>query len=168
MAAARSLPCDQDGALLTPIPVTPSSTRTRTVLYVEDNPANLKLVEQILARHPKINLLTAIDGTRGYQLALEALPDVILLDINLLGLDGYDVLKLLRAHPATADIPVLAVSANATPLDIQTGLKAGFFRYITKPINILAFMESLEEALGFSGTSHPDDPRDLDRSPVQT
>ena len=122
-------------------------TRSRTVLYVEDNPANMKLVERIIARHPNITLLTAMTGTIGVDVARASLPDVILMDINLPGITGIQALKILRDDPTTAHIPVLALSANAMPRDIKKGMDAGFFRYLTKPIKINEFMEALELAL---------------------
>ncbi|HEU4374761.1 MAG TPA: PAS domain S-box protein, partial [Telluria sp.] len=105
-----------------------------TLLYVEDNPANLALVEQLIARRGDLKLLTAVDGHLGIELARAYLPDVILMDINLPGISGYGALKILNDDPATAHIPVLALSANAVPRDIEKGLEAGFFRYLTKPI----------------------------------
>jgi len=119
----------------------------RTLLYVEDNPANLKLVEQLIARRPDIRLLSARDGNTGIQLARANLPALILMDINLPGISGIEALKILREDPATAHIPVIALSANAMPRDIEKGLQAGFFRYLTKPIKIVEFMETLEAAL---------------------
>jgi len=118
-----------------------------TLLYVEDNPANLLLVEALIERRPDICLLTARDGPRGIELARSAHPDVILMDINLPGISGTDVLQLLREDPVTAHIPVIALSANAMPNDIKRGLVAGFFRYLTKPIKVPEFMESLDMAL---------------------
>ena len=129
----------------------PRAAQLHTVLYVEDNPANLKLVEQIMARHPDICLLTAVNGTLGIQLARNSQPEVILMDINLPGISGFEALQILRSDPATAHIPVIAISANAMPLDIERGLKAGFFRYITKPIKVHEFMEALDVALEFAG-----------------
>ena len=99
----------------------------RTLLYVEDNPANLELVEQLIVRRSDLKLLTAIDGHLGLAVARLQRPDVILLDINLPGIGGFDLLKMLRDEPATAHIPVLALSANAVPRDIAKGLEAGFF-----------------------------------------
>jgi PAS domain S-box-containing protein len=119
-----------------------------TLLYVEDNPANLALVEQLIARRGDLKLLTAIDGDLGIELARAYLPDVILMDINLPGISGYGVLKHLRDDPLTAHIPVLALSANAVPRDIEKGLEAGFFRYLTKPIRVHEFMDALDVALG--------------------
>jgi PAS domain S-box-containing protein len=118
-----------------------------TLLYVEDNPANLALVEQLIARRGDLKLLTAIDGHLGIELARAYLPDVILMDINLPGISGYGALKLLRDDPATARIPILALSANAVPRDIEKGLEAGFFRYLTKPIRVREFMDALDVAL---------------------
>jgi PAS domain S-box-containing protein len=118
-----------------------------TLLYVEDNPANLALVEELIARRGDLKLLTAIDGHLGIELARAYLPDVILMDINLPGISGYGALKLLRDDPATARIPVLALSANAVPRDIEKGMEAGFFRYLTKPIQVREFMDALDVAL---------------------
>jgi len=120
---------------------------THTLLYVEDNPANLQLVAQLIARRPDMRLLTAIDGPSGIDLAHAALPDVILMDINLPGMSGIEAMQLLRQHPATAHIPVVALSANAIPYDIERGLEAGFFRYLTKPIKVNEFMVALDVAL---------------------
>jgi len=123
-----------------------------TLLYVEDNPANLKLVEQIIARHPDMRLLTAVNGNVGIKLARDNQPDVILMDINLPGISGIQALKFLREDPVTAHIPVVALSANAMPSDIKKGLKAGFFRYLTKPIKVNEFMDTLDAALKFAKT----------------
>jgi len=119
----------------------------RTLLYVEDNPANLALVEQLIARRSDLQLLTAIDGYLGIELARAYHPDVILMDINLPGISGFGALKILREDPATAHIPVIALSANAVPRDIEKGMEAGFFRYLTKPIKVTEFMEALDIAL---------------------
>jgi signal transduction histidine kinase/ActR/RegA family two-component response regulator len=126
----------------------------RTLLYVEDNPANLKLVEQLVARGPDMRLLSAGNGKLGVKLARDEQPEVILMDINLPGLSGIQALKILRNDSATAHIPVLALSANALPLDIERGLEAGFFRYLTKPIKVGEFMDALNIAFEFAGT-HP-------------
>jgi PAS domain S-box-containing protein len=128
----------------------PQGARLQTLLYVEDNPANMKLVEQIIARHPDMRLLTAVNGNLGIEIARESLPDVILMDINLPGINGFEALKILRADRATAHIPVIAISANAMPLDIENGMKAGFFRYLTKPIKVTEFIEALDVSLEFA------------------
>ena len=118
-----------------------------TVLYVEDNRANMQLVEQLIERRPDMRLLTAGDGIRGIALARIQQPDVILMDINLPGISGIQALKILRDDPVTAHIPVLALSANAMPRDIENGLAAGFFYYLTKPIKVTEFMEALDLGL---------------------
>jgi PAS domain S-box-containing protein len=122
----------------------------RTLLYVEDNPANLMLIEQLVARRPDMRLLSAKDGNLGIQLARANQPEVILMDINLPGISGIEALKILREDPATAHIPVVALSANAMPRDIEKGLEAGFFRYLTKPIRVNEFMHTLDVALEFA------------------
>jgi PAS domain S-box-containing protein len=118
-----------------------------TLLYVEDNPANLKLVERLISRRPDMRLLTAVNGRLGVELAAGRQPEVILMDINLPDISGFEALKILRAGAATASIPVIALSANAMPRDIEKGLKAGFLRYLTKPIKVNEFMDALDAAL---------------------
>jgi PAS domain S-box-containing protein len=125
----------------------PSDAQLRTLLYVEDNPANLKLVEQLIARRPDMRLLSAGEATSGIEIARASQPDVILMDINLPGISGVDALKILGDDPATSHIPVIALSANAMPQDVERGLKAGFLRYLTKPVRFHEFMDALTEAL---------------------
>jgi signal transduction histidine kinase len=125
-------------------------TRAHTVLYVEDDPANMLLVEQIIARQPEINLLTAVNGRTGIETARTSRPNIILLDINLPDLNGFEVMQILQSEPNTKHIPVIAVSANAMPLDIEKGIRAGFYRYITKPIRIGELMNAVNMALEFS------------------
>jgi len=132
-----------------------AETPLHTLLYVEDNPANLMLVEDLIARRPDIRLLTARDGHRGVEIARACLPDVILMDINLPGISGIGALKILADDATTAHIPVIALSANAIPRDIAKGLEAGFFRYLTKPIKVNEFMETLDVALAYA-KAHPD------------
>jgi signal transduction histidine kinase/ActR/RegA family two-component response regulator len=122
----------------------------RTLLCVEDNPANMRLVEQLIARRPELRLLSAGDAARGIELAREHRPDVILMDINLPGMSGIRALRILREDPLTRRIPVVAISANAMPHDVRRGLEAGFFRYLTKPIKVDAFMDTLDVALDLS------------------
>jgi CheY-like chemotaxis protein len=132
-----------------------SGAQLHTLLYVEDNPANLTLIEKLVSRRSDIRLLSARDGNRGIEIALASRPDVILMDINLPGISGIQALKILAEDPATASIPVIALSANAMPDDIEKGLEAGFFRYLTKPINVNEFMETLDVALKFSRAGEP-------------
>lgn len=124
--------------------------QTATLLYIEDNPANLMLVEDLIARRPDIRLLSAGDGISGVEIARSALPDVILMDINLPGISGIEAMRILATDLTTAHIPVVALSANAMPSDIEKGLEAGFFRYLTKPIKINEFMNTLDKALEFA------------------
>jgi PAS domain S-box-containing protein len=124
-----------------------AESAVRTVLYVEDNPANLALVEQIVARRPDLRLLTATNGMDGVALAQKEWPDVILMDINLPGMSGTEALRTLKSDPLTFGIPVLALSANAMPRDIKNGLEAGFVRYLTKPIKIDALIQAIDAAL---------------------
>ena len=113
------------------------------------------LVEDIIARRPDIRLLSAKDGKSGIEMARTALPDVILMDINLPGMSGIDALRILSADHATEHIPVIALSANAVPRDIEKGLQAGFFRYLTKPIKVNEFMDTLDMALKFATANRP-------------
>jgi len=131
-------------------PRVPDGTPKRTLLYVEDNPANLELVEQLIERRPDLRLLGAADGNLGIEFARAYLPEVILMDINLPGINGIEAMQVLRADPSTAHIPIIALSANAVPRDIKRGLEAGFFSYLTKPIKVNEFMDALDVALKFS------------------
>ncbi|QQS04984.1 MAG: PAS domain S-box protein [Fibrobacterota bacterium] len=123
----------------------------RTLLYVEDNPANLSLVEQLVARRPELRLVTAVTGNLGIELARAKRPELILMDINLPDISGFEALRILRQDPSTSHIPIVAISANAMPHDIARGLKAGFFLYLTKPIKIAEFNSTLDAALEFVG-----------------
>ncbi|MGD1215904.1 MAG: PAS domain S-box protein [Terriglobales bacterium] len=149
-AAAPQLAVQSGEAEASVPPQLPASASRRTLLYVEDNPANMKLVEQLIARYPDIRLVTAVNGTLGIKLARATQPKVILMDINLPGISGIEALKILREDPATAHIPVVALSANVMPRDIAKGLEAGFFRYITKPIKVKEFMDTLNMALEYA------------------
>ncbi len=141
LAAGNTLPTERSKQKL---------GKLRTLLYVEDNPANLMLVEHIIESHPSIHMLSAHDGNSGVKLALDHIPNVILMDINLPGISGVEALKILRKNTLTEHIPVIALSANAMLRDIEKGLEAGFFRYLTKPIKINEFMNALDDALIFS------------------
>jgi signal transduction histidine kinase/AmiR/NasT family two-component response regulator len=131
-------------------PLVQANSELRTLLYVEDNPANLMLVEDLIARRSDIRLLSARDGNSGIEIARARRPDLILMDINLPGISGISALKILAQDPTTAHIPVIALSANAIPRDIEKGLEAGFFRYLTKPIKVNEFMETLDRALEYA------------------
>ncbi|MDQ1363423.1 MAG: hypothetical protein QG652_1284 [Pseudomonadota bacterium] len=136
---------------LTPLlAATTTETPTRTVLYIEDNPANLKLVAQILTQHPHIHLLTAHTPWLGIELAQTRHPHLILLDINLPGMDGYQVLEIFRSDAQLKKIPVVAITANAMPRDIERGKQAGFTDYLTKPLDIVHFRTVIDRLLGES------------------
>jgi signal transduction histidine kinase/ActR/RegA family two-component response regulator len=130
-------------------PQVPEGTPLRTLLYVEDNPANLELVEQLVARRPDLRLLSAADGDLGIEFARTCQPEVILMDINLPGISGIEAMSILHADPSTSHIPIIALSANAVPRDIEKALEAGFFDYLTKPIKVDQFMDALDVALKF-------------------
>ncbi len=130
-----------DGALRS------DSGSCRRVLYVEDNPANLKLVAQILTRRADFDLITAHNGELGLELALRHRPELIILDINLPGMDGYEVRRMLRLYDETRDIPVIALSANAMPHDVGRAMKAGFQAYVTKPLDIEKFLSAVDEVI---------------------
>ena len=148
--AAPQLVVESGEAAALDVPTVATGARRLTLLYVEDNQANMKLVEQLIARRPDLRLLTAVNGTLGIEVARTSQPTMILMDINLPGISGVEALKVLRGDPATAHIPVVALSANAMPRDIEKGLQAGFFRYLTKPIKIMEFMDMLHVTLEFA------------------
>jgi CheY-like chemotaxis protein len=149
--AAPYLSVESDIATLA-IPQLLQNAGQRTVLYIDDNPVNLKLIGQILASHTDISLLCELNATAGIEKARSVLPDVILMDINMPVINGFEALKILRADVTTAHIPVIAFSANAMPRDIKKGLEAGFFRYITKPIKVNEFIAALDETLNIIHT----------------
>ena len=110
-------------------------------------------VVQLIGRRPDLRLLSAADGNLGIEFARAYQPEVILMDINLPGISGIEAMQILRADPATAHIPIIALSANALPRDIEKGLEAGFFSYLTKPIKVNHFMDALDVALTISQTA---------------
>ncbi|MDH5573124.1 MAG: ATP-binding protein, partial [Gammaproteobacteria bacterium] len=118
-----------------------------TVLYIEDNPANLKLVAQILGRHPHIHLLSAHTPELGIELARMHQPELILLDINMPIMDGYQVMEIFKADEYLKTIPVVAITANAMPRDIERGKAAGFTDYLTKPLNVTRFHTMIDELI---------------------
>ena len=118
-----------------------------TVLYVEDNLANLRLVERILSRRPGVRLLSAMQGRVGWDLARQHQPDLILLDLHLPDLPGDAVLDLVRSDPRTAGTPVVILSADATPRQVDRLLAAGANHYLTKPLDIAKFLRVVDAAL---------------------
>jgi len=121
-----------------------------TLLYFEDNPANSLLVKDLIEEdRPDMHLLIADNGKLGIELARSHLPDVILMDIDLPDISGIEAMEILLKDPLTAHIPVVALSANATPHNVLKGMEAGFFRYICKPFELDEFMCVVDEALEF-------------------
>jgi signal transduction histidine kinase/ActR/RegA family two-component response regulator len=118
-----------------------------TLLYVEDNPSNIALMRHVVTALGSLRLHVAETGHEGLALARDLRPDIILLDINLPGLNGFELKARLDADPLTRDIPVLALSASAMPSDIRRGEAAGFRDYLTKPLDIPAFARALNRAL---------------------
>jgi len=121
--------------------------RKLTMLYVEDNKANLRLVTKLFERRPEIKFLSATESLEGIALAKEHNPDLILLDINLPEMDGYEILKYLQKDKLTCNTPVVAISANAMQKDIDKGFEAGFTDYLTKPLNVDTFYSIVDSAL---------------------
>ena len=121
-----------------------SSDQKRTILYVEDNVSNLTLIEQILEERPEIHLLTSMQGRVGLDLARKHSPDLVLLDLHLPDIPGWQVLAELKADPATAHIPVVVISADATPPQVKRLLKGGAHHYLTKPLDVVEFFAVLD------------------------
>lgn len=140
-----------NAALVGHSPQADGNAALRTLLYIEDNAINLMLVEHIIDDFPHLRMISAPDANLGIAMARVHLPDVILMDINLPGINGFQALKILCEDTITAHIPVIALSGNVMPHDIERGLVMGFFGYLTKPIKVNEFMETLNEALKFSG-----------------
>ncbi len=120
----------------------------KSVLYIEDNPVNLTLIKKIIEKKTSYRFLSAIEPVAGLECAQQEKPDLILLDIFLPGMDGYEVLKRLQAAPETANIPVVALSANAMRDDIVKGHEAGFIDYLSKPIDVAGFLQTINKLLG--------------------
>ena len=147
-AAGDEAPPRQAEATRTPLRVVGRDGPTRPlVLHVEDNPANLRLVRELLELRGDVRQMSAPDARLGVELARAHAPQVILMDVNLPGLSGLEALAILQADPATARIPVIALTANAMAGDVSRGLAAGFFRYVTKPIDMTRLNEAVDSAL---------------------
>jgi CheY-like chemotaxis protein len=126
-----------------------ADSMSRTLLYIEDNPDNLHLVEAIVGQYKNLHLLSAANAIIGYDLATSKKPDLILMDINLPGMNGLQAMKRLRNTPETRDIPVIALTSNSMPQDIEAGLRAGFDGYLTKPIKVSELMRTIEKTLDY-------------------
>ncbi|RQP21429.1 ATP-binding protein [Piscinibacter terrae] len=154
---------DMPSATAQPLPAAPavrvgmeadsavSHAKVRTVLCVEDNPASLRLVQEVLAGRSDVQLLSASNGRLGVELARAHLPAVILMDNNMPEMSGREAHAILRNDPRTANIPVIALSADAMRRSVENGMAAGFFRYLTKPVDVEQLLKAVDEALGQAG-----------------
>ncbi|MDH4230121.1 MAG: response regulator [Nitrospirota bacterium] len=127
----------------------------RTILYIEDDPANRRLVSELVGRRPDLRLLTAPDPERGIELATGERPDLVLLDIGLPGMDGFQVLRCLRDDERTRTIPIVALTGNVMPADLSRGKAEGFDGYLVKPFRIAMFYETLDAHMGGPSAPHP-------------
>jgi len=118
-----------------------------SLLYVEDNPSNLKLMEHLVSTLPDVVMLSAATPGLGLELARAHRPDVIVVDLHLPEMSGFELLERLKAAPETRTTPVIALTAAAMPRDVRRGLQAGFFRYMTKPLDAKAFLAAVDDAL---------------------
>lgn len=124
-----------------------SDNMRRRVLCIDDNPINIKLIKKILSHYRHLEVLDAHEPNLGIELALTYQPDLVLLDINMPGMDGYQVLRFLQTYPETQNIPVIAVTASAMKKEIERGFEAGFSSYITKPFEVISFLETIDQIL---------------------
>lgn len=144
------LPLAQSGpGPVVPVAAVPAISASATLLYVEDHAANLALVGELIAHCPQVRLLTARDGESGVALARSERPDIIVLDINLAGSGSAGVLALLRADVRTAPIPVIALTANAMARDIERSMALGFYRYLSRPLELGRFCEAINSTLDY-------------------
>jgi len=123
--------------------------KAATILYIEDNASNTELVEQILLNHRSyIHLVSNSKGSKAVSLAIEYAPDLILLDLDLPDIQGFEVIKLLQTEEKTKEIPVVVISADAMPQQIEKLMNAGAINYLTKPLDVVEFLKALDEELG--------------------
>jgi CheY-like chemotaxis protein len=128
-------------------PAVPAGSSRRTILYIEDNLSNLKLVERLVQRLPGVRLIPAMQAKLGVELAREHHPDLILLDLHLPDLHGGEALARLKSDPDTASIPVVVLSADATPGQVGVLMQAGAADYLTKPLDIELLLETVARTL---------------------
>ena len=126
----------------------PDETSSCMVLYVEDNPANTRLMQDIFSEFlSPCELICASNAEDGIQLSLEHNPELVLMDINMSGMNGYQALEVMKSNPESAGIPVIAISADALPEQIEDGLAKGFADYISKPFNVSKLIETINQHL---------------------
>jgi CheY-like chemotaxis protein len=159
---------EEPAAVIEPAPDGPAAGAT--ILCIEDNPANVRLIEGIFAREPHLRLLTALQGAIGVDLARRHRPDLVLLDVNLPDLSGEEVLARLQADPATESTPVLVVSADATGDRRKRFLAAGAAGYVAKPLDVESFIGVVTALLAERGTaaSAPRTARTRNGSPTES
>ena len=119
----------------------------RVLLYVEDNLSNARLMEEIINHHPSLSLIHATTAEEGIELAKERGPNLVIMDISLPGMDGFEALQQLKTQPETANLPVVALTANASSEEVEKGKQAGFKRYLVKPVQVDALLEAFNELL---------------------
>ncbi len=136
------------GTVLNDLKLEAAPSKPSTVVYIEDNPANIRLVQLILANRPHVTLLTATDGLSGLELVRQKQPDVVLLDLHLPDIEGQEVLNRLQSDPSTKSIPVVILSADANPEQTAKLLEAGARQYLTKPFDVRTFLQVLDEVQG--------------------
>ena len=124
-----------------------TSEQSSVVLYVEDNKANVFLMQQVVKRVQGVELLIAETAEAGVEIAVERRPNLVVMDINLPGMDGFEALELMKGTAETNNIPVIALSADAMPHQVEKGLKTGFVAYLTKPLDIPEFLTMLQDLL---------------------
>jgi len=124
-----------------------AGTRRHKIVYIEDNPSNIAFMEDLVGELPSVELVTAPTAEIGVELVRAHRPDVVIMDINLPGMSGFDAMKMLREWPETRDIPVIGLSAAALVKDAKRAAEAGFYRYLTKPVKVAELTSVLEELL---------------------
>lgn len=145
LALAQDHTLEEDESKSIPMDERTAPSTKRAILYIEDNLSNLKLVERLVARRPLINLITAMQGSIGVTLARDHRPDLILLDLNLPDVTGEEVLARLQSDPRTAELPIVVISADATPGQVRRLLDAGARAYLTKPIDVTDFFRIVDD-----------------------
>jgi CheY-like chemotaxis protein/anti-sigma regulatory factor (Ser/Thr protein kinase) len=129
-------------------PATPLANHAeRHLLYVEDNPSNVELLEQMVAMRPGYRLTVATDGLSGLAMVRAQMPDLAIIDIDLPGIDGVELCRRLKVDPLTARLPLIALSANAMPDEVGRARQAGFDVYLTKPMDVVRLLAEIERML---------------------
>lgn len=143
IASEWSQPADEPNKSVDYTPAHLQLSSQKRVLYIEDNPTNIRLLQQFFERHHQLELDVAEEPFIGIYKARNTQPDLVILDINLPGMDGFEALNVLKNDPSTCHIPVVGLSANAMPYDIERGIKSGFDEYLTKPVDMNRLVETL-------------------------